>query len=324
MKIKEILKKHGIPEDALGTCGIQFLKEKHVSFLFNPKYEGVIKKDIGAYILILPDLLDDVKHIPGNVYIESEHPMQAFLEIHNEYHRNLPSFTTGDYKPVVGANCEIDSSAKFGKNVVLGDRVIIHPNVVIGSDVEIGDDTAIYASSTIYNRTKIGKRCIIDSNASIGGDGFRILKDKDGRIHRLVHTGSVRFGNDVEFGNASCVDRGSFGETILEDNVKIDNLVHIGHNAHIKENVSIAASSCIGGSAIIGKSCWIGIGVTISNGLVIGDNASVLINAVVTRDVPENESVSGFFAMPHKAWISVVKDRAKRFDKDTDNTKKND
>lgn len=324
MKFKEVLKKHGIPDDAKGTCGIQFLQEKHVSFLAKSKFESAIKKGAGAYILVSPEMLENVKQISGNLYIECENPTQAFLEVHNTYYRETTSFTTGEHEPTVGSDCQIDTSARFGANVVLGDHVVIHPHVVIGSDVWIGDDTIVYASAAIHDRVTIGKRCIIDANASIGGDGFRILQDKDGRIHRLIHTGGVRFGDDVEFGNSSCVDRGSFSDTILEDNVKIDNLVHIGHNAHIKENVSIAASTCIGGSAVIGKNCWIGIGVTISNGLVVGDNASVLINAVVTRDVPENESVSGFYAMPHKSWISVVKDRAKRFDTKAAEAKKKD
>ena len=129
-------------------------------------------------------------------------------------------------------------------------------------------------------------------------------------------------GDDVEVGNSSCIDRGTFGDTILEERVLVDNMVHIGHNVHIKSNTQLAASCCIGGSTIIGQNCWIGIGATLSNGLVIGDNASVLINAVVVRDVPENESVSGFYAMPNLAWRLVVKDHARRLGSKVSKVKK--
>jgi len=313
MTIADILKKYRIPEDAKGTTGVHNLSEKHVTYLAHSQYLKFIVPNKGAYILVDSKFYDKVSKIEGNTYIETENAIVAFLEIHNSFHKNVQSFTPDESKPKTGKACNIDPTARFGKNVVLGDRVTIHPHVVIGSDVTIGDDSKIFASSTIYDRVRIGKRNIIDSNVSIGGDGYRIMRDGENKIHRLIHIGGVMFGDDVEFGNSSCVDRGTFGDTILEDRVLVDNMVHIGHNVHIKTNSQLAASSCIGGSTVIGRNCWIGIGATISNKLVIGDNASVLINAVVVRDVPENESVSGFYAMPNMAWRLVVKDQARRF-----------
>jgi len=313
MSPSKILRKYGVPEDAVGTCGIQSLRAKYVSYLDNPHYISQVPSNADGYVLVSPKLIERVREIPGNLYVETASPTQAFLEIHNDFHRDVRSFTTGSNTPTHGSNCEIDASAKFGVRVTLGSGVRIHPHVVVGSDVEIGDDTEVFAGTAIYNRVRLGRRCIIDANASIGGDGYRIMMDAEGNIHRLIHIGGVRFGNDVEFGNSSCVDRGTFEDTILEDRVKIDNMVHIGHNVHIKENTQLAASSCIGGSTVIGRNCWVGIGATISNGLVIGDKASVLINAIVVRDVPEGARVAGFYAMPNDAWRLVVMDDTKRF-----------
>jgi UDP-3-O-[3-hydroxymyristoyl] glucosamine N-acyltransferase len=313
MTLITILKKYNVPEDTIGTCAIQDLKPKHVAYLSNVKYLNQVTSDSGSYILVKPKHLDRISSISGNTYIESEDPLQAFLEIHNTVHKDVQSFSPGDYKPKLGKDCEIHSTVIFGENVVIGDRVKIHPYVVIGRNVEIGDDTIIFGNTAIYDRVRIGKRNIIDSNASIGGDGYRIIRNADGEIHRLIHTGGVVFGDDVEFGNSSCVDRGTFGDTILEKRVKIDNMVHIGHNVHVKENSQLAASSCIGGSTVIGQNCWIGIGATLSNGLMIGDDASVLINAVVVRDVPEGARIAGFYAMPNDAWRLVVMDNQKRF-----------
>lgn len=319
MTIDDILKKYGIPHDAKGTCGIQRLEGKHISYLARPQFLEHISPNKGTYILVDSKFYAEVSKIKGNIYIEVENAPTAFLEIHNAFHRDIKSFTPDDSKPAVGNDCTIDPTARFGKNVILGERVKVHPHVVIGSNVTIDDDSEIFASAAIYDRVRIGKRNIIDTNASIGGDGFRIMRDGKKRIHRLIHIGGVLFGDDVEFGNSSCVDRGTFGDTILEDRVKVDNMVHIGHNAHIKTNTQLAASSCIGGSTVIGENCFVGIGATISNGLMLGDNSSVLLNAVVTRNVPENESVSGFYAIPHAAWISFVKDRSKRFDRSISN-----
>jgi UDP-3-O-[3-hydroxymyristoyl] glucosamine N-acyltransferase len=313
MSSAKILKKYRVPEDAVGTCGIQSLRAKYVSYLDNPRYAAQVPSNTGGYVLVSPALIDIVRSVPGNTYIQTENPTQAFLEIHNDMHRHVRSLTSGSGKPTQGTKCEIDPTAKFGAHVVLGNRVRIHPHVVIGTDVEIGDDTEILAGTVVYDRVRMGKRCIIDANASIGGDGYRIMADAEGRIHRLIHIGGVRFGDDVEFGNSSCVDRGTFEDTILEDRVKVDNLVHVGHNAHIKENTQLAASSCIGGSTVIGRNCWVGIGATISNGLTVGDNASVLINAVVTKDVPDGAKVAGFYAIPNDAWRLVVKDNVRRF-----------
>jgi UDP-3-O-[3-hydroxymyristoyl] glucosamine N-acyltransferase len=312
MSIKKILRKFGVPEDAEGTCAIQDLRAHHVSYLANPKYLELMKKNAGAYVLVGSSDLDLTKQVPGNTYLAVENPTQSFIAIHNTFYKNYPSLSSGDNDPVVGSNCMIDPAARFGKKVILGDRVEIHPCVVVGSNVTIGDDTKVFANTTIYDRVRIGKRCIIDSNASIGGDGFRIVADSSGTVHRLVHIGGVLLGDDVEFGNSSCVDRGSFGDTILERNVKVDNMVHIGHNAHIKENTQLAASSCIGGSTVIGRNCWVGIGATLSNGLVIGDGASVLINAVVIRDVESGGRVGGFYALPNEAWRFITRDQMKR------------
>jgi len=313
MSIKKILRKFGVPEDAEGTCGVQDLRARHVSYLANPKYLKHMKKDAGAYVLVGSGNLDSTKQVPGNTYLTVENPTQAFLAIHNTFYKDYPSLSSGDNDPVMGSDCRINPAARFGEKVILGDRVEIHPCVVVGSNVTIGDDTKVFANTTIYDRVRIGKRCIIDSNASIGGDGFRIIADSSGTIHRLIHIGGVLFGDDVEFGNSSCVDRGTLGDTVLERNVKIDNMVHIGHNVHIKENTQLAASSCIGGSTVIGRNCWVGIGATISNGLVLGDGASVLINAIVVRDVESEGKVSGFYAMPNDAWRLVTRDQMKRF-----------
>lgn len=322
MTIDKVLSKYGVPADAKGTCGAQNLQEKFVSYVAQPQFVKEIQPNKNAYVLVTPNLFDKVTKIEGNRYFQVANAVAAFLEIHNTFHKDVKSLSTGSNHPRTGKDCEIDPTARFGENVVLGNRVKIHPYVIVGSDVQIGDDSEVFSHSVIYDRTRLGKRNLIDSNASIGGDGYRIIRDDEGINHRMIHIGGVRFGDDVEFGNSSCVDRGTFGDTVLENHVKIDNMVHIGHNVHVKENAQLAASSCIGGSTIIGKNCWVGIGATLSNGLVIGDNASVLINAIVVRDVGDDETVAGFYAMQNTAWRLVVKDHTKQYEMKVRKSKK--
>ena len=65
-------------------------------------------------------------------------------------------------------------------------------------------------------------------------------------------------GDDVEIGSNSTIDRGAIGDTVIEDGVKIDNLVQIGHNVRIGAHTVIAACVGISGSTTIGKRCMLG------------------------------------------------------------------
>ena len=125
-------------------------------------------------------------------------------------------------------------------------------------------------------------------------------------MRKMLDVGKVTIGNGVEIGANSTIERATFSDdaTSLCDDVKLDPLCHIGHNVKIGKR-SIICQSGIAGSTIVGEDVWIGTGVTISNNLLIGNRAKILINAVVARDVPDGEMVSGFYAMPHKQWKRI-------------------
>jgi UDP-3-O-[3-hydroxymyristoyl] glucosamine N-acyltransferase len=54
-----------------------------------------------------------------------------------------------------------------------------------------------------------------------------------GRWVKIEQLGAVRIGDDVEIGANTCIDRGALQDTVIEDGVKLDNLIQIGHNVRI-------------------------------------------------------------------------------------------
>ncbi|MGR0260950.1 UDP-3-O-(3-hydroxymyristoyl)glucosamine N-acyltransferase, partial [Klebsiella pneumoniae] len=78
-------------------------------------------------------------------------------------------------------------------------------------------------------------------------------------IHKkILHTGMVKIGNNVEIGSNTTIDRGSINDTIIEDFCRIDNLVQIGHNAIIGRGSVIVAQVGIAGSTKVGAYCALG------------------------------------------------------------------
>ena len=139
----------------------------------------------------------------------------------------------------------------------------------------------------------IGNNCLIHSGVVIGVDGFGYEKDENGDYFKMAHIGGVTIGNDVEIGTNTCIDRGTLGSTIIEDNVKIDNLVHVAHNVQVKRNSMLIAQSMVGGITVVEENSWIAPGALLMNGIKIGENTTVGLGAVVTKNVDNNDVVAG-------------------------------
>ena len=78
----------------------------------------------------------------------------------------------------------------------------------------------------------IGARTVLQPGAVIGGDGFGFAPDDGGWV-KVPQLGTVRIGADVEIGANTTIDRGAIDDTVIEEGVKLDNLILIGHNVHI-------------------------------------------------------------------------------------------
>jgi UDP-3-O-[3-hydroxymyristoyl] glucosamine N-acyltransferase len=182
----------------------------------------------------------------------------------------------------------------------------IHPsarvgvNTVIANGVKIGADTVIGHNVVIGREVVIGERCNIKSGAVLGEEGFGFERDESGVAVRLPHIGTVIIGNDVEVGSLTTVCRGTLGNTIICDGVKIDDHVHIAHNIRVDEHAFIIACAEISGGVSIGKRAWIAPGSIILNQLSVGDDAVVGLGAVVVKSVESGVTVVGNPARPLK------------------------
>lgn len=202
-------------------------------------------------------------------------PRKAFADV-------VSKFCSTDRDFGVSPSAKVHSSAELSEKVYVGD------NSVIGENCEIGDYTIIDANVTLYKGVKIGANCRIASGTVIGADGFGYFLDENKRYKKILHLGGVTIGNNVEIGANCCVDRGVLDDTIIENNVKTDNMVQIAHNNQIGENSVIAAGAILAGSVKIGTSCWIAPGAVIRNGVILKDEVQVGMNSVVYRSYSES------------------------------------
>ena len=141
---------------------------------------------------------------------------------------------------------------------------------------------------TVYGGAyRHGEGCVI------GGSGFGWLKNKYGSPYRFPHIGNVWFGRNVDLGSNVTIDRAGVGTTMIANDVKIDNGVHVGHNAYVGPRSLLTAHCIIGGSAYIGADCWIGLGAIIKEHVRVGDGVIIGMGAIVLEDVPSGETWVG-------------------------------
>lgn len=213
-------------------------------------------------------------------YIISENPRLDFARVLQEF------FVTNTVSGIA-------DTAYIGSNVSLGKNVAIGEYSIIGSNVRIGDGTEIRHHVVIGDNTVIGNNCLIKSNTVIGEEGFGFERDEKGVPIRIPHLGRVVIGDNVEIGALNTVMRGTVDDTIIEDNVKTDDHVHIGHNVQIGRGCLITACAELSGSARIGEKTWLGPNSSVMNGIHIGSNVLIGLGTVVTKSLPDNVVVAG-------------------------------
>ena len=223
---------------------------------------------------------DEIKNKINIPIISSENPRLDFQRVAMKF------FTEDGFSPGIHKTAVVEKSSTIGKDVYIG------PHCYIGNNVKIGDKTKILANVCIYGKTQIGSNSVILSNTTIGSEGFSFYFDADEFFH-FPHLGSVLIGDNVWIGSNCTVEKSQIDQTIIEDHVKIDDIVHIGHNSIVKKDTQITAGSVISGRAKIGKGCWIAPNSVIDAGCEIGDGCIVGTASLVMSNFPKNSVIVG-------------------------------
>lgn len=219
----------------------------------------------------------------------SENPRLSFFRIHN-YLFESTNFYGDKYSSVVHPSSRVHPSAVIDPyNVEIGENVFIGPNTVINSNVKIGENS------------KIGSNCVI------GGEGYECFRYDD-VVFVVRSAGGVLIENNVEIHNATCIDKGIFGNvTRIGEYSQLDNLIHIAHDVQLGRRVFVVAGAMIAGRVVVDDDAWVGPSSSIRNGCYVGHNGFVSMGAVATRNVEPNQIVSGNFAIEHSKFIEFIK-----------------
>lgn len=209
---------------------------------------------------------------------------------------------------------KIERSAAIDDTALIGENCYIGNNVVIERNCTIGKNTTILHNTVILEDTKIGNNVFIGCNNTIGNYGFGYEKDDFGNYKLLQHLGNVVIEDNVEIHNNTCIDKGVLGSTLIKENVKIDNLVHVAHNVIIGRNCLIIANAMLGGSIQIDENNWIAPSTSIKNKVVIGKNNVLGMGAVLLKNINDNQTLVGNPAVTlseYQTWSKKKKDLLK-------------
>ncbi len=251
------------------------------------KYQEHLHRTRASAVIVSPGVVSDEKPL-----LQVERPKVAFARLLSLFHPG-PAVAQG-----------ISPLAHISESARISEEVTIYPFVFVGDHCVIGRGCVLYPNVTLYENVSLGERVILHSGAVIGADGFGYVFD--GQTHvKIPQTGSVTIGDDVEIGANSCVDRATFGATVLERGVKLDNHVHIGHNCRIGENTVIAGQVGLSGSVEVGENCTFAGHAGVVDHVKIGDQVIVMMKSAVSKDVPSQSVVSGQPAMEHRQSMKI-------------------
>lgn len=210
---------------------------------------------------------------------------------------------------VIDADAKIDPSAcimafvRIGSGARIGAGVVIEPGAVIGDSVLMGSQCVIHANVVLYPGCQLGERVILHSGVIVGADGFGYAPSQ-GKWEKIPQIGRVLIGDDVEIGANTTIDRGALDDTVIEEGVKLDNQIQVGHNVRIGAHTVIAGCTCIAGSTRIGKHCRIGGGAMITGHIEIGDRVDIGGGTGVTKSIAKPGTYTGVMPFTsHDRWL---------------------
>ena len=283
---------HGDPERCIdGLAPLESATPAQLSFLANPKYQQQLACSRAACVIVAPSLRDDA--VARGDCIVAADPYLYFARVTQLWKRALE----------VAQGPAVHPSAVIDPDAVIDPTARIGALCVVERGARIGAGTVLKARVSVGENCVIGERCILHPGVVIGADGFGFAPDSSGAWEKIEQLGAVRIGNDVEIGANTCIDRGALGDTVLEDGVKLDNLIQIAHNVRIGKHTAMAGCAAVAGSATIGAYCTIGGRAGILGHLQIADHVHVSATSLVTRSILKPGHYTGVFPIDdNAAW----------------------
>jgi UDP-3-O-[3-hydroxymyristoyl] glucosamine N-acyltransferase len=273
----------GSPDSLVSALApLQSAGPNALSFLSHPKYQHLLARSQAACVVVAADWREAA--VQRGACIVAQDPYLYFARVTQLWRQHLPAPSAVHIHPtaVVDPGADVDPTARIGALCVVERGARVGAHTVLSSRVTLAHDCII------------GQRCLVHPGAVIGADGFGFAAE-GGRWVKIEQLGAVRIGNDVEIGANTCIDRGSLEDTVIEDGVKLDNLVQIGHNVRVGRHTAMAGCVGVAGSTTIGAHCTLGGGAGVLGHLTLADGVHISATSLVTRSLLKPGHFTGVF-----------------------------
>ena len=315
-----------VPNQSLsGFAGIEDAAKGDLTFLANLAYEGHLYTTGASAVLVSKEFVPSAPMQPGTCLIRVEDPYAAMAKLMQAYG------TSAGEQPgptQVHSSAVVEDSAEIGDGVIIGAHCYVgaHSKVgngtkmmtgsIVGDHCTVGAEVLLGVHSVIGNKCTVGDKCILQTGATIGADGFGFAPTDSG-FEKIPQLGNVTIAAGCEIGAGTTIDRATLGSTILDEGVKLDNLIQVAHNVRIGKHTVIAAQTGIAGSTEIGAHCMIGGQVGINGHIKIADGTKVAAKSGITASITDPHQVlQGNPAQPirkHQHMQLAIRKLAKEF-----------
>jgi len=306
MTLQEIANTLGLQCDSnIEITGLNTLldsNDNELTFLENKKYINDLENTKAAAVLVTEANASKVPD--GTIALICDEP---YLNLAKASKLFAPNIVEDEgIEPLIGEGTKVMPNVYIGKGSSVGKGCTLMAGAFIGDNVTIGDNTIIYPNVTVYRDCKVGSDCIIHAGTVIGSDGFGFANTKDGKYIKIYQNGNVIIGSDVEIGANCTIDRAVFKSTIIEDGVRLDNLVHIGHNCKVSTGCILVTQVGLSGSTTLHPYVVMGGQSATAGHLEIAPFSTIAARGGVTKTITEpKKSWAGFPLMDHRQWLKL-------------------